>query len=152
MTQLDDLDRKIVVLLQDDGKRSNREIARILNTNEASVRRRVKRLLDEEIIDIIAVANPLKTGFDSIVLFQMQIEALKLESISEELLKLPELRFIAFITGRYDVIAEAWFKNNNEVTEFITNKLSSIEGILRIETAPILKMIKYAYDWGVDGK
>ena len=150
MTRIDNIDRNIISLLQENGRYSFREIARKLGISEASARRRVTNMRKENVLDIVGVANPLKIGYDTIVIFGIMIEVNRLDDISRQLLELPELRFIGYSSGSFDIIAEAWFRSNQEVAEFLTTKLSKIDGIVRIETSHILRMIKYAYDWGVD--
>jgi Lrp/AsnC family transcriptional regulator for asnA, asnC and gidA len=61
---------------------------------------------------------------------------------------MPEIRFAGITLGTYDLVAEAWFRSNEELLAFLTDKLSAIPGIQRTESLQVLKMIKYAYDWG----
>jgi Lrp/AsnC family transcriptional regulator for asnA, asnC and gidA len=56
--KIDSIDASIIELLQRDGRLSNTDIARELDVSEATVRGRIKRLIDDEVIQIVAVSNP----------------------------------------------------------------------------------------------
>ncbi len=60
-----------------------------------------------------------------------------------------EFRFIGLTSGQFHFIAEAWFTSLAELQSFITERLSAIKDIKRIETTHVLKMVRYMYDWGV---
>ncbi len=62
--KLDSIDTGMISLLQKNGRLTNTEIARELNVSEATVRIRLKRLLDEEYIQIVAVSNPFMLGYE----------------------------------------------------------------------------------------
>ena len=147
---LDDLDRQIIVCLQDSGRVSNTEIARALKVSESTVRKRVDRLIQDEVIRIAAVPNPLKMDYQVVAILCIQAVPNKISAVAESLEKLTELRFIGLTTGIYDFMAEAWFKTMDELTEFLTKRLLPIDGLARVDTAHVLKMIRYAYDWGRD--
>src|SRR4051794_28220570 len=55
---LDDLDRKIISFLQEDGRASNTQIARALDLTEATIRKRVRRLMSEGVLNIGAMPTP----------------------------------------------------------------------------------------------
>ncbi len=61
---LDPVDCQMIQLLQKDGRISNTEIAKNIGISEATVRTRLNRLIEQEYIQIVAVGNPIKLGFD----------------------------------------------------------------------------------------
>jgi len=146
--QVDDVDRRIIAALQKSGRRSNTEMATELSLSESTVRRRLQRLLDGDYVRIVAVADPLKIGYPVVVVIGLQCAPGDLASVERDLQKLDEFRFIGMTTGAYDFLSEAWFGSMEELRRFITDKLSNVPGIQRIETAHVLKMVRYMYDWG----
>ena len=60
---MDELDRKIVSILQQDGRASNAKIARQLGVSEGTIRRRLKKLIQDETIQVLALPDPAKMGF-----------------------------------------------------------------------------------------
>lgn len=146
--RLDDIDRKIITALQVSARRTNVELAAELGLAESTVRRRVEKLLGGDFVRIVAVADPLKSGYPVVAIIGLECPPSSLAQVEEALLALDEFRFIAMTSGQYDFIAEAWFASLTDLHTFITEQLSSIDGVQRIETTHVLKMIRYMYDWG----
>jgi len=147
MMQLDALDHKIIAILQENARLTNSEIAAQVGSSEPTVRRRVERLLQNQIIKIVAVAAPLQLGYNVVAILGIQIDHSRLTQIEEALGAMPEIRFAGVTLGSYDVVAEAWFHSNEELLSFLNECLSKIAGIQRVDTLQVAKMIKYTYDW-----
>ena len=113
------------------------------------MRRRVERLLQKQVIKIVAVAPPFQLGYDIVAILGIQIDHSFMDEIEEALKMMPEIRFAGVTLGSYDVVVEAWFHSNTELLAFLHGRLSKIAGIQRIESLQVAKMIKYTYDWGV---
>lgn len=148
--RVDELDRRIIAHLQESGRLSNTEIAARLGVTESTVRKRIDRLLADEVVRITAVADPLKLGYPIIAIVGVQVAPARINDVARALERFPEFRFIGLTSGVYDFIAEAWFHSVDELRRFLTERLGQIEGITRLETAHVLKMIRYTYDWGKD--
>ena len=146
---LDALDHKIIAVLQENARLTNAEVAGQVGSSEPTVRRRVDRLLQNQIIKIVAVAPPFSLGYHIVAILGLQIDHSRLDEIQEALLAMPEIRFAGVTLGSYDVVTEVWFHSNKELLAFLHERLSKIAGIQRIESLQVAKMIKYAYDWGV---
>ena len=146
---LDPLDHKIIAVLQENARLSNAEVAAQVGSSEPTVRRRIDRLLERQIIKIVAVAPPFPLGYQVVAILGLQIDHSRLGEIQEALWAMPEIRFAGVTLGSYDVVTEVWFQNNAELLAFLHDRLSKIPGIQRIESLQVVKMIKYAYDWGV---
>jgi Lrp/AsnC family transcriptional regulator for asnA, asnC and gidA len=147
--RLDDTDRCIIELLQESGRQTNTELAAQLGLSESTVRKRIERLLADGTMKIVAVADPLRTDHRVIAIIGLQVLAPRLSEIGADLTELGEFRFIGMTTGTFDFVTEAWFRSLEDLQVFLTDRLSRISGITRIETMYVIKMIRYAYDWGV---
>ncbi len=145
---IDETDRRILAGLKETARRPNADIAHELGISESTVRKRIARLIDDEVIRIAAVANPLRTGYPVVAIFGLQCVPSALREVEEALSKLEEFRFIGLTSGAYDFAAEAWFESMDALSTFITERLGGIEGIRQIQTANVLKMVRYTYDWG----
>lgn len=146
--RLDEIDRRIIASLQVSARRKNVEIAAELGLAESTVRRRVEKLLAGDFVRVVAVADPLKSGYPVVAIIGLECAPSALSNVEKELLRLDEFRFIGMTSGSYNFIAEAWFTSLAELQTFITERLSSIKEIERIETTHVLKMVRYMYDWG----
>ncbi len=145
---IDNTDSKIIKLLQKDGRLSNTEIARELNISEATVRSRVKKLIDDETIQIVAVSNPFRLGYEITGDLYISTEMKKTELVLNELNKIDELWFIVMTTGRTSINAEFIVRTLEDLNELIHNRISKIDGVLNIESSVITKYIKRRYDYG----
>ncbi len=145
---IDDLDAKIIEILQRDGRTSNTDIAKMLDVSEATIRGRIKRLTEDEIIQIVAVSNPLKLGFEITGDLYITVDMKKMDHVIVELAKFRELWYIVSTTGRSNLNAEFVVKNLEELNDLVYNRLSHIDGIEHIETSVIMKYIKRRYDFG----
>ena len=146
---LDSLDHKIIAVLQENARFTNAEVAMQVGSSEPTVRRRVDRLLQNQVIKIVAVAPPFSLGYHVVAILGLQIDHSYLDEIQAALIPMPEVRFAGVTLGSYDVVLEVWFHGNTELLAFLHERLSKIAGIQRIESLQVAKMIKYAYDWGV---
>ena len=145
---LDSMDCQMIELLQKDGRISNTEIAKRIGISEATVRTRLNRLIDEEFIQIVAVSNPIKLGFDIVGNIRIHVDIKKMDKIIKELKKLKPLWFIVQTTGGTGIDTEFVVKSLDELNELIFEKINKIDGIIKTETSLFLKYIKRQYDWG----
>jgi Lrp/AsnC family transcriptional regulator for asnA, asnC and gidA len=148
MTNIDELDRRIVEIMQENGAANNTEIARRLGTSEATVRRRRARLEAEDVIRVVAVADPFKLGFTVIAIIGIQVEKTKLHEVELRLIAMPEVRFLGVTLGGYDLMLEAWFRSNDLLLHFVTVTLADVPGVQRTGSFQIMRLSKYTYDWG----
>ena len=145
---LDSVDCQMIELLQKDGRISNTEIAKRIGISDATVRTRLNRLIDEEFIQIVAVSNPIKLGFDIVGNIRIHVDIKKIDKIIRELKKLKPLWFIVQTTGGTGIDTEFVVKSLDELNELIFEKINKIDGIIKTETSLFLKYIKRQYDWG----
>jgi Lrp/AsnC family transcriptional regulator, regulator for asnA, asnC and gidA len=149
---LDDLDIKIITILQSDGRISNTDIAKSIDISEATVRGRIKRLIDDEIIQIVAVSNPLKLGFEITGDLYICVDMKKMETVISSLSEFKELWYIVTTTGRSNLNAEFVVKNLEELHDLVYNRISRIDGVEQVETSIIIKYLKRKYDFGTPFK
>ena len=141
-------DCQIIRLLQNDGRISNTTIAEKLGISEATVRTRLKRLIEDKVIQIVAVSNPLKLGFEIVGLINIQVDIKKVDDVITELKKLKELWYIVVTTGSSDINVEFNLKSLDELHVLLFEKINKIDGIIRTDTALIMQFIKRQYEWG----
>lgn len=146
---IDDVDRAIIRVLQHDGRTSNTEIGRALKLTETTIRKRIARLIGEGLISVVAVPTPLAVGTTTSVIIGISVQLGELERTSERLTGYPEVRYIGLSTGRYDLIIEAFFSDNEHLLSFISNELGADPAIRQVETSIILKVAKFSYEWEI---
>lgn len=146
---LDEFDRKIIRLLQSDGRMPFLTIANELGLAEGTVRRRVSKLMDEGLLKIVGIANPFKVGLKTVAVVGLKVDRGKIQPIAEQLSALNEVRYVALSTGNYDLVIEVVVVSNDELLTFLVDTLSSIPGIHNTGTSIVLKVAKEDLAWEI---
>ena len=146
--KIDKIDCKMIELLQKDGRISNTEIAKKIGISEGTVRTRLNRLIKEEYIQIVAVSNPMKLGFDIVGSIRIHVDTTKMKHAITELQKIKELWFLVHTTDGTCIDSEFIVKSLDDLNNLLLNKINQIEGIIRLETSIFMKYIRRKYDWG----
>ena len=142
------LDCQIIELLQKDGRLPNTEIAKKLGVSESTVRIRLQRLIAEEYIQIVAVSNPLKLGFQAVGTIHIHVDINKMDKVIRELKTIKALWYIVQATGDSGIETEFVLKDIDELSTLIFERINRIDGVLRTHTSLFLKYLKRHYDWG----
>ena len=144
---LDSVDRKIIHILQRDGRMSNVEIARQVGVSEATVRKRLDRLVSARIIRVTAVPDAASTGFSTIAFMTLSVDLARAGQIADEIARLPEVRTIHLASAGSEILVEAWFTSSDDLLRFMSQQIGGIPGIRVTETAHVLKTIKDGSGW-----
>ena len=139
---MDKLDNKIVSMLKQDGRLSNANVARVLKVSEGTIRRRLKKMTNENVIKIFAVPNPESIGLHSEALIGIQVDPDKMEIIANKVSKLHQATWVAHTTGTYDIFLWAAVESTEELGKFIRGPIGTIPGVRRTETFVNLKVVK----------
>ena len=147
--ELDAVDRRIIGILQQDGRTSNVEIARQLGVSEATVRKRLERMVSEDVIRITAIPNPSRVGLSTVTFLTLDVDLAQLDRVTDRLAQLPEVRAIYYTSGESDLIVEAWFASADALLHFLTQCVASIPGIRSTATSHVLRTIKDGSRWAL---
>jgi len=142
---LDNLDQKIVAALVQDGRRPFVRIAAELGVSEASVRQRVARLTADGVMQIMAVTNPLKLGYDVVCMLGLNVEKGDLDAVGSALAALPEVTYLVACTGRYDYLVEVTCRDNRHLLDFMSEQLGQVQGVRYSESFGYLAVLKESY-------
>ena len=145
---LDELDRSIISLLQYDGRLPYTQVALELGVTEGTVRRRVKQLMDDGILQIVAIVRPHDLGWTEVAMIGISVQSNLLTTVADEISKLPEVAYLFQAAGEFDLFAEVFCRDREHFVSFLNNKLQQIPGVERTQSFLILKMHKLSYRWG----
>jgi len=144
---LDFLDYQIVALLNRNARFSSVQLARKLNHSPRTVRNRIRRLIDKNLIQPIAVVNPQAFGYHLGVDIFCEVEVGEMDNVVQALAQMPEITYLAYSTGEQDLSAQAVFKDSDEMQSFITRRLHLVPGIRRTRTVLVPRIVKDTYQW-----
>lgn len=146
---MDRLDRDILEILQEDGRTPYSVMARQLNSNEVTVRKRTERLIREGIVDVIGVSNPIQLGLNTHILIGMDVDLGRLDEIAEELSRMEEFNYVACASGQYDLVAIGVFASDVELYELLSQRLPQIEGIRKTYTSHLLRLVRRTFKYKI---
>ena len=142
--QLDEVDRKILQILLDDGRESNSEIARKIGMAESTIRARVRRLLKEEYIHIQALINADRFGPFSELIALVDCQPGCIDRVAHELSGLASTRSVRRIIGFADLVVETGFSSEESFQQYLALS-SAIEGITSIRYSQYVNVYKGQY-------
>lgn len=144
---LDETNKLIIEQLQRDGRMSYAALAKVVGLSEAAVRQRVQRLLDGNVMQIVAVTDPLTLGFTRQVMIGLKVTG-DLRSVAEALAAVPEIDYVVMCAGGYDLLAEMVCTDDDHLLKLLNDTVRMIPGVTATETFVYLKLAKQTYSWG----
>ena len=144
---LDDVSKAIIEHLQIDGRRSYATIAKSVGLSEAAVRQRVQRMLDSDVMQIVAVTDPLQMGFTRQAMVGIRAEG-QLNLVADRLTAMPEVNYVVTTAGSFDLIIEVVCEDDDELLDLLSRRIRTLPGVVSTETFVYLKLNKQHYNWG----
>ena len=145
--EMDDLDLQILDALQVDGRTPFTQIAKKVGVAESTIRSRYASLVDQGVVQTIAVIDPFSLGYNAPALIGISTEPGKINSVAKTLEQLPEVSYLVLTLGGFDLMVEVFCRDRDHLTELITNQIQSIPGIRVTETLVIGKIFKLSFFW-----
>ncbi len=144
--RLDATAKRIIELLQEDGRISYAAIAKAVGLSEAAARARVQKLLDSEIMQIVAVTDPTQVGFTRQAMIGVRTEG-DLTKVGDRLAELTEVDYVVTTAGSFDLLVEVVCEDDPHLLDVI-RQVRELEGVVSSETFVYLKLNKQHYNWG----
>lgn len=145
--QLDDTAKRIIELLQEDGRQPYVTIAKAVGLSEAAVRQRVQRLLDAGVIQIVAVSDPLQLGFSREAMVGIRTSG-DPNTVAEALNDMNDVTYVVATAGSYDLLAEVVCEDDDHLLELVSRRIRALTGVVSTELFVYLKLHKQHYNWG----
>jgi len=143
IAEIDEIDNKILKLLEEDARLPFLEIAKKLKLSESTVRKRVQALKEKGVIKRFTVEiDPAKIGLNTVAIVGIDVDPPKLLEVAQKLCEFKEIRCVATSTGDHMIMTEIWTKDGRELTRLISEKIGPIEGVKKICPAIILERLK----------
>ncbi len=144
---LDDANRAIIEALQRDGRLPYGTIADEVGLSEAAVRRRVQRLREAGVIQIVAVTDPLELGFRRQAMIGVRVEG-DVRLVADKLSEIDDVDYVVMCAGSFDLMVEVVCADDDALFHLLNDAIRSIPGVRGTETFVYLKLAKQTYTWG----
>ncbi len=141
---LDELDKQILAMLKEDSSKSFKDIADSVGKTEATVRRRVKRMRDEEYIKKFTIVLNDKKISEKKVKATIKIvpELKSSKQIAKKVSSLELVNEAYLLSGECGILIKVAAESVEALTDFIENEIGSIQGVRSIDTCFIMKVLK----------
>ncbi len=142
---LDEIDRYIIEAMHKDGRESFARIAEDLQVSPGMIRQRYNRLVRHGYLKVVAVTNPLMMGKRMMAMIGVRAAGRKMLDVAENIAKFNEVVYIVVVSGRYDILAEVFCDDREDLLRFLTEKLAKVDGVREAESFVHLKIVKEVY-------
>jgi Lrp/AsnC family transcriptional regulator, regulator for asnA, asnC and gidA len=144
---LDEADKTIVELLQHDGRLPYTRLAAQVGLSEAAVRQRVQRLIENKVVQIVAVTDPLTLGFRRQAMVGVKIEG-DIIAVADALTLITEVDYVVCTSGSFDLLFELVCEDDDHLLNLLNDRVRTIPGVRSTETFMYLRLRKQTYAWG----
>jgi DNA-binding Lrp family transcriptional regulator len=139
-----ELDDALFGALAMDGRTPYADLAIATGWSETTVRRRMDQLRDAGVLYFDLELDMAAFGFRSTVWMWLSVPPSQLAAVGSELAKFPEVAYAIAVTGPANLAACAVCRSQEELFEFLTDKVGALPGVERMETAPVIRTVKQA--------
>ncbi|MBW2612142.1 MAG: AsnC family transcriptional regulator [Deltaproteobacteria bacterium] len=139
---IDAMDSKIISLLEQNGRMPNTELAKKLKTSETTIRKRIKRLIDNELIKIVAIRNRARLGYDLSGNIRITADTKKTRSIGSSLSKMDQIWYVAQLAGYDNFDVEFSVASQHDLLVLL-DKINKIDGVISTRPSIRLQLMKH---------
>ncbi|MHB8274657.1 MAG: Lrp/AsnC family transcriptional regulator, partial [Dermatophilaceae bacterium] len=108
---------------------------------------RVQRLLDSDVMQIVAVTDPLQLGFTRQAMVGIRVEG-ELHLVADRLTEMSEVWYVVTTAGSFDLIIEVVCEDDDELLNVLSRRIRTLPGVVSTEAFVYLKLNKQHYNWG----
>ena len=144
--KLDETDKAIIDLLQSDGRMPFSSLGPHVELSPAAVRQRVLHMIDEGVMQIVAVTDPTTLGFTVQALVGLNIDG-DLDRTAETIAEIEEVDYVVIVGGRFDILIELVAEDHDHLLA-IMNEVRSLDSVRTSELFTYLRLEKQTYNWG----
>ena len=144
---VDDVGKRLIEELQQDGRRSYAALAKTVGLSEAAVRQRVQRMVDSGLMQVVAVTDPLQVGFHRQAMIGLRVEG-DLVRVADELAKIDEVDYVVITAGSFDILLELVCEDDDHLLRVLSDRIRVLPGVRDTETFVYLRLVKQTYQYG----
>lgn len=145
--ELDELDMMLARELENDARQSNRVLAIKLATSQATVKRRLERLLNEGILTFATITNVTQLEFTIGVVIGLNASPGKIDEVAEYLKSYSSIQRVILTTGRYDIVISMFFNDFSSLAEFFDGDLSHVPHLVDADSMVLIDTLKTSWKY-----
>jgi Lrp/AsnC family transcriptional regulator for asnA, asnC and gidA len=145
--KMDDLNKRLLVLLARNGRMSVADLARLVEANVSTVRYRVNKLMQEQIITFIGEISYEQFGYQVLAHGRCRVDRKVQDQVARMISGFPEVSYLATSFGEDNIMFEIIAKSTKALDEFISGKLAQVPGVEMINVSVTPKVYKTGPQW-----
>ena len=143
--RIDGTDEAIMAVLQQDGRLSNREVARRLEISEGQVRHRLRKLLNGGAVRFDAVTDGRPMGIDFVAFVKVSVVPKHLEAFLRTCAEFEDVWYLAALSGRFNVLAGLCTENAMDAMHIVNRCMRPLDGVNEVEVRQVSGATKHDY-------
>ena len=147
LARIDDLDRQLIRLLRQDGRAGNRVLGLALGVSEGTVRSRIRRLTETDVMRVLAITDIEAMGNEFFVMSCFQVEGRPVKEVARDLAALPSAVGVSIVSGRYDIVGSFTARDKRHLVCLISEEFGAIAGLAKVESSVALEILQSTSDW-----
>ncbi len=144
--RLDDTDKAIIDHLQTDGRMPFSTLGPLVDLSPAAVRQRVLHLIEEGVMQIVAVTDPTTLGFTVQAMAGISVDG-DLQKTATLIAEIDEVDYVVMVSGRFDILIEVVAEDMDDLIDLM-NRVRMIDGVRTSELFTYMRLEKQTYNWG----
>jgi Lrp/AsnC family transcriptional regulator for asnA, asnC and gidA len=145
---IDAIDRAIIRELQVDGRASYADLATTVGLSPPAIRQRMQRLIESELLQVVAVTDPLKLGLPVMALVGIAVDG-DMREVADAVGAIDEVIYVVLTSGSFDLFAEVVCADMDELLRVVNDRLKQIEGVRATESFVYFDIHTHRFNWGV---
>ena len=145
--RLDAVDRTLIAALQEDGRLGYAELGELVGLTAGGARRRVVRLQERGILQIVGVTDPLKLGYQSMAMLSIVVEG-DVSEVADALGAIEGVIYVVVGAGSVDLLVEVIAEDQEALFDLISRRIRRVPGVIRTETFSYYSIHTHRFAWG----
>ncbi|RWR06376.1 Lrp/AsnC family transcriptional regulator [Sinirhodobacter populi] len=151
MTELGQIEKRILLLLQMDGRMPLSEIARRAEVSEPTVRKKMAAMTESGLLKVAAIVDPACLGYEAAAIIGIDVDRPRIAEVAQKLASYPFVDSVSVTTGPWDIMIRAFFETVRDLHDFVFVELGAVEGIRDSQSHLVMRSYKFEGLRGVAG-
>jgi Lrp/AsnC family transcriptional regulator for asnA, asnC and gidA len=143
---IDEIDRKLIEALQHDGRTSYADLAQLVNLSPAATRLRVQRLIDNGVVTVVGVTDPLALGYPVMAALGIRVER-NVREVADRIADIAGVIYVVFTSGSFDLLVEVVCEDSARLLTVIDDEIRAIAGVRSVESFTYFGIHTHRFVW-----
>lgn len=146
--QLDDVDRRLLRILQADGRASYAAMAGEVGLSAPAVRQRVQRLIEDGVLDVVGVTDPIALGFPVMAMVAVSASG-NVRQVADRIGAIENVIYLVLTSGEHDLLAEVVCRSPDELLKVVNDRIRAVPGVQSTRVWQYYGIHTHRFTWGV---